>query len=116
MGCNAGRKLLELEKRPTAIFCSNDEMAAGVLSVAHRMGLSVPEDLSVIGFDDSPTASHVWPALSTVHWPIREMGALAARVLVPDFLADRKDVALPENLVLKASFLERDSVGKAPER
>src|SRR3546814_9677788 len=85
-GIEAGEALLSLAAPPTAVFCSNDEMAAGLMSVAHGKGIKVPGELSIIGFDDSPTATHIWPALSTVRWPIRDMGIRAAQTLVPDFL------------------------------
>src|SRR3546814_15134190 len=68
-------------------------MAAGVISVAHDKGIRVPGDLSIIGFDDSPTATHIWPALSTVRWPIREMGMRAARTLVAEFLGPEAKIA-----------------------
>ena len=61
-GVEAGENLLSLATPPTAIFCSNDEMAAGVIRVAHEKGIKVPDQLSDIGFDDSPTATHIWPA------------------------------------------------------
>ena len=107
-GIEAGEALLSLAAPPTAIFCSNDEMAAGVMSVAHSKGVKVPEQLSIIGFDDSPTATHIWPALSTVRWPIHEMGIRAAQTLVPDFLAPGTKVA--EGAVLASTFVERQSV------
>ena len=110
-GIEAGEKLLSLAEPPTALFCSNDEMAAGVMSVAHGKGIAVPGDLSIIGFDDSPTATHIWPALSTVRWPIREMGARAARTLVPDFLdGAARTAAADESPVLASTFVERQSV------
>lgn len=112
-GVEAGENLLSLTTPPTAIFCSNDEMAAGVIRVAHEKGIKVPDQLSVIGFDDSPTATHIWPALSTVRWPIREMGAQAARTLVPDFLGDTDGAE--DSPVLASSFVERQSVARAPE-
>ena len=112
-GVEAGENLLSLATPPTAIFCSNDEMAAGVIRVAHEKGIKVPDQLSVIGFDDSPTATHIWPALSTVRWPIREMGAQAARTLVPDFLGDTDGTE--DSPVLASSFVERQSVARAPE-
>ncbi|HMO74748.1 MAG TPA: LacI family DNA-binding transcriptional regulator [Sphingopyxis sp.] len=108
-GVEAGETLLSLAEPPTAIFCSNDEMAAGVMSVAYGKGITVPADLSIIGFDDSPTATHIWPALSTVRWPIREMGVRAARTLVPDFLDIPNKPAEDEN-VLASAFIERQSV------
>ena len=112
-GVEAGENLLSLATPPTAIFCSNDEMAAGVIRVAHEKGIKVPDQLSVIGFDDSPTATHIWPALSTVRWPIREMGAQAARTLVPDFLGEADGTE--DSPVLASSFVERQSVARAPE-
>ena len=112
-GIDAGEALLSLAEPPTAIFCSNDEMAAGVMSVAHGKGIAVPTDLSIIGFDDSPTATHIWPALSTVRWPIREMGMRAARALVPDFLDINTRAADEESHVLPSTFVERQSVAAA---
>jgi LacI family transcriptional regulator len=76
------RELLTATPRPTAIFTGNDEMAVGVYRVAHDLGLSIPEDLSVVGYDDAPIASQVWPALSSVHLPIRDMGQTAAERLL----------------------------------
>ena len=77
--------LLAGNRRPTAIFCGNDEMAAGVYKVALRAGIAIPQQLSVIGFDDSPLASRLWPALSSVRLPIRDMGRIAASMLLqPD--------------------------------
>ncbi len=109
-GIEAGEALLSLPERPTAIFCSNDEMAAGVMSVAHAKRIDVPGALSIIGFDDSPTATHIWPALSTVRWPIREMGVRAAKTLVPDFLPLATKVDESDNGVLNSTFIQRQSV------
>lgn len=114
-GIEAGEALLARADPPTAIFCSNDEMAAGVLSVAHGKGIKVPAELSIIGFDDSPTATHIWPALSTVRWPIREMGARAAQILVPDFLGPGAKVDDEDN-VLPSTLVERQSVAPPPGR
>lgn len=84
-GVAAAENLLAGKRRPTAIFCGNDEMAAGVYKVALRAGINVPQQLSVIGFDDSPLASRLWPALSSVRLPIRDMGRIAASMLLqPD--------------------------------
>jgi len=109
-GVEAGRKILSQPAPPTAIFCSNDEMAAGVISVAHDKGMRVPGDLSIIGFDDSPTATHIWPALSTVRWPIREMGMRAARTLIAEFLGPEAKIAEGDSPVLPSTFIERQSV------
>lgn len=81
-GVAAAQELLHQKAPPTAIIAANDEMGAGVVTAAHRMGLSVPGDVSVAGFDDVPYASITWPPLTTIHQPIVEMGAAAAQILL----------------------------------
>jgi LacI family transcriptional regulator len=81
-GQSAAESLLSMERPPTGVFASNDEMAAGVLHTALERGLSVPADVSVIGFDDLSIARLTHPPLSTVRMPIYEAAALAARRLV----------------------------------
>ncbi len=106
-GVTAAERLLDLSPRPTAIFASNDEMATGIVYAARQRGLSVPEDLSVIGFDDTPFAAHVWPPLTTVRWPIVSMARSAATKLVgsltdPDSVEDQPSM-FPSTLVYRAS-------------
>lgn len=81
-GVAGAEYLLRQTPRPTAIFACNDEMAAGVYKAALRMGLSIPGDLSVVGYDDSPLASQLWPALTTIHLPVRDLGREAVRLLL----------------------------------
>lgn len=81
-GVAGAEALLRREPRPTAIFACNDEMAAGVYKAAQRMGLSIPDDLTVIGYDDSPLASQLWPPLTTIHLPVREIGRQAASLVL----------------------------------
>ncbi len=83
-GMRAAERLLDLAPRPTAILSSNDEMAAGALHVARQRGLDVPADLSIVGFDDTSIASHLWPPLTTVRWPIATMARAAALKLIGD--------------------------------
>lgn len=83
-GMAAAEALLKLAEKPTAIFASNDDMAAGVLSYAHRVGLDVPQDLSVAGFDDTPLAQLVWPPLTTIRQPVRELAYAATERLFAD--------------------------------
>jgi len=80
-GVEAARCLLSMPEPPTAIFAGNDEMAIGVMKAARDAGLDVPRDLSIVGFDDLPMASRVWPNLTTVRLPIRDMGRMAAEKL-----------------------------------
>lgn len=81
-GVECCRRLLHLPVRPTAIFASNDDMAAGVLHAAHELGLEVPAQLSVAGYDDTPIARYVYPSLTTVRQPIRAMAQGAVECLV----------------------------------
>ena len=83
-GVACAQQLLERPPaaRPTAVFAGNDEMAVGVYQAARRAGFGVPEDLSIVGFDDTPMASRIWPPLTTVRLPIREMGKAAAALLI----------------------------------
>jgi LacI family transcriptional regulator len=81
-GVACAERLLRLDPRPTAIFTGNDEMAAGVYKAARDAGLDIPRDLSVVGYDDSPMAARLWPALTSVRLPIRDMGRMAAEKLL----------------------------------
>ena len=114
-GVQCARKLLNVAatKRPTAIFASNDEMAAGVLAVAHSMGLGVPENLSVVGYDDAPLASQVWPALTTIRQPIPDMAAKAAELLLGILRGEPADHT---KHMLPSSLTFRHSTGPAPNR
>ncbi|MDP1027670.1 LacI family DNA-binding transcriptional regulator [Sphingomonas sp. KR1UV-12] len=106
-GLEAAERLLDRVPRPTAIFACNDEMAAGVIHAAHDRGLAVPRDLSVVGFDDTPTAAQAWPPLTTVRWPVVDMARAAARKLIatpdapdepalfPSALVQRRSVSIP---------------------
>ncbi|WP_336962223.1 LacI family DNA-binding transcriptional regulator [Sphingobium aquiterrae] len=81
-GIAAGLALLCRDQPPTAIFATNDDMAAGVFAAAAQLGIRIPDQLSVVGFDDSWIAESVWPALTTVHQPIAEMAQVAADMLI----------------------------------
>lgn len=89
-GIAAAEQLLNRDVRPTAIFASNDEMAAGVYRVANERGIAIPGDLSVIGFDDTAFAARMWPPLTTVRWPIRDMGRTAASRLIARMHEERE--------------------------
>jgi len=106
-GLEAGESLLKLAQRPTAIFASNDEMAAGLIAAAHKSGLSVPEELSIAGFDDSVIATVVWPQLTTVRQPIKEMAAAAVNMVTKQCRGKTKDEAtvrkLPIDLIMRES-------------
>ena len=109
-GIAAAEKLFMAKVRPTAIFSSNDEMAAGALHVARLHDLKVPADLSIIGFDDSPIAAHIWPPMTTVAWPIREMAKAAALKLVAPADKGAEGCSFPAKLV------QRQSVAPPPDK
>lgn len=81
-GLAATYELLDMKERPTAIFCSNDEMAVGAVLACRERGLSVPEEMSIAGFDDAPGTQFVYPALTTVRQPIGDIGSAAVRALI----------------------------------
>ena len=81
-GVAAMRQLLALARRPTAIFAADDDMAVGAIWAAAEAGVSIPKDISLCGFDDTTIATQVWPPLTTIHQPVREMGGLATRELL----------------------------------
>lgn len=102
-GLAAAQQLLDGPTPPTAIFASNDEMAAGALHAARQRDLSVPDDLSIIGFDDSPIAAHLWPPMTTVGWPVREMGRAAALKIIAPADARAQQHRFPATLVKRQS-------------
>jgi LacI family transcriptional regulator len=81
-GVVAGEELLSIRPLPSAVFACNDEVAAAVLATAHRLGLRIPEDFSLAGFDDSPLSRTVWPELTTCRQKMELMGYLAADFLI----------------------------------
>jgi LacI family transcriptional regulator len=81
-GLDAAERLLKRRNAPTAIFASNDDMAAAVVSMARKFGLDLPSQLSVAGFDDAPVASMIWPELTTVRQPVAAMARIAADLII----------------------------------
>ncbi|WP_319533130.1 LacI family DNA-binding transcriptional regulator [uncultured Cohaesibacter sp.] len=116
-GYDAARKLLALKERPTAIFASNDVSALGAQSAIREAGLKVPEDISLVGFDDISLSEQMHPALTTVHQPLQQMGRSAVNMLMammsgldvpfhqitlPTELIVRQSTAAPKNLKQKS--------------
>ena len=111
-GVSAANRLLDLNPRPTAIFASNDEMAAGVVFAARERGIAIPDELSLIGFDDTPIAAHIWPPLTTVRWPIVSMARAAALKLVADVVGGK--ISGPQPSELPSMLVKRASVAPPP--
>jgi LacI family transcriptional regulator len=105
-GYTGALMLLDLPQPPTAIFASNDAMAMGVMDAVRSRGLRVPEDISVVGFDDIPQAALVRPALTTVRQPLEQMGRVATQTLL-DMLNDSGKkvgrIELPTQLIVRNS-------------
>jgi LacI family transcriptional regulator len=105
-GFASGGYFLQMDNPPTAIFASNDDMAAGVQAALHRAGLTIPDDISVAGFDDTTLARMVWPPLTTIHQPVFELAQAATDLLLtgaklvhrrlPHELIERQSVAAPK--------------------
>jgi LacI family transcriptional regulator len=110
-GLEAARKLLDRPDRPTAIFAQNDDMAAGSIIAAGELGIAVPSELSVVGFDDSQIASTVWPRITTIRQPIRAMAQAATDALVKILEGTRRP---PEHLIMPYELIVRGSSGPVP--
>ncbi len=108
-GYEAAKRLLAQSPRPTAIIASNDQMAAGAYHAAYEAGLTIPADLTVVGFDDADVATRIYPPLTTVRLPTREMARTAADSLVNGAMND------DTSIVFQAKLMIRGSSGPAPQ-
>jgi len=111
-GSYAAERLFVRQDRPTAIFCFNDEMAFGVMQVARRRGMRVPDDLSVVGFDDIRFSRHMDPPLTTIAQPMREIGEGTVRLLL-DILSGK--TVGPTSVTLAHKLIVRGSTGRVTE-
>ena len=107
-GVQCATAILSAKMRPTAIFASNDDMAAGALLVAHRHGYDVPGDLSIVGFDDIPMSQRLWPPLTTMRQPTKRAARAATEMLLN--CLDTGDLT-PANQELEAELVLRESTG-----
>lgn len=112
-GYEATQSLMALERPPTAIFCANDKMAMGCYEALKELGLRIPEDVSVVGFDDDELASHLFPKLTTLKFPRHPMGAWAAECAYEMGLAREESYRVVK---LECELIERDSVGDCNAR
>lgn len=111
-GLEGANTLFNEKDRPSAIACANDLIAMGVYRAAHERGLKIPDDISVVGFGDFPSAVYLSPSLTTVHTPMREMGYEAAKVLVEKM----KGTSSAEHKALfQTSLVVRESVRRYEE-
>ncbi|MCW9698413.1 MULTISPECIES: substrate-binding domain-containing protein [unclassified Avibacterium] len=103
------KKLLQAKKRPSAVFACSDTIAVGVYQVAWQQGLNIPQDLSVIGYDDIMLAQYLSPPLSTIHQPKAELGKLAVETLLKRIKTPEKPY---QSLLLEPKLVVRESIGK----
>lgn len=116
-GTEVGERLLTMNEynRPTAIFASNDEIAAGVLFVARKLGISVPRELSIAGFEDSPFSRQTWPRLTTAQQPLEQIAKQASIILIDHIrIATGLEVTEEHNKGFKPELVIRESTGPAP--
>ena len=111
-GETAAAKLLQSKHPPTAIFAANDDMAAGVIRVTDRLGIKVPEQLSVAGWDDVALAQQIYPALTTIRQPLSTMAERATLAVIEE---SQKAAPLSGTEVVPATLKIRDSTGPAPD-
>lgn len=111
-GYIAARKLLASGGRFTAIFCFNDSSAIGTIAALHEAGIHVPRDVSIIGFDDIPSAATVHPALTTIRQPLHEMGRAAATNLL-SLIRNENPSSTPQSILISPGFMKRRSTAKA---
>jgi LacI family transcriptional regulator len=105
-GYTSARILMEQQNPPTAIFAGNDEAAYGVIYAAQELGLHIPEDLSVCGYDDFAMSKNIWPGLTTIHQPIDDLIATATQVLIQILKGAQpssNEIFLPSEMVLRGS-------------
>lgn len=108
-GYAAMQQLLQMNNRPTAVFCCNDEMAVGAMKAITDAGLRIPEDMSMIGFDDSPFSSFITPSLTTVRRSIDEVSRIGAKKLL-QLVEQNEPVSTGEKMYIQTELIERDSV------
>ena len=114
-GLIAANELLSRERRPTAIFAANDEMAFGVIRAAHQLGLKIPADLSLVSFDGTPFSNFAVPTLSTIIRPTGLMAKLATQKMLAQF-NDGSNATRISETIISPRFEERESTGPAPGR
>lgn len=113
-GIDWATRLLSGRERPTSLVCANDDMAAGAMFAAHRLGFAVPNDLSITGFDDTPVSQIVWPPLTTIHQPLRQMGARAVELLIGSKTGENGPAGGPQVLdPIPYELISRSSTKKA---
>lgn len=112
-GIECAEQILAARGDATVIVCANDDMAAGAMLVCHKHGLAIPGDISVVGFDDTPLSDIMWPPLTTVHQPIKEIARRAANLLVKQIEnGGAIDAVRPE--FVGHRIIERESAAAPP--
>jgi LacI family transcriptional regulator len=108
-GYMAMKKISSIRPRPTAVFASNDSMAIGAIRAAHELGIKIPVDIAIAGFDDVPISKYIKPSLSSVHVPIFDLGRFAANKLIEKI--EKGDKMKHEKMVLNTTLMVRESCG-----
>ncbi|KAF7773927.1 LacI family transcriptional regulator [Pseudoalteromonas citrea] len=108
-GADSAKAILDINPRPSAVFASNDYMAAAVLKLATQRQLKVPEDISIAGFDNAPIARHIWPGLTTIAQPVEEMTRQAVELLIEQIGGAQVQA---RQTTLEAKLITRESTSK----
>lgn len=110
IGYEGMKRLLSLPNRPTAVFARNDFTAVGAMSAIKEAGLSIPQDVAIVGFDDTPLALHTMPSLTTVRQPVRQQGQLASEMLLKRISSER--VFERDEQILGCELIVRESTAQ----
>ena len=113
-GIECAQRIIAKTVRPTALICANDDMAAGALLAIHRAGLAIPGDISVTGFDDTPLSEIVWPPLTTLHQPIKQIGHDATQMLIALIGRESEGTPAPSHVTSEHHLVLRESTGFPP--
>jgi LacI family transcriptional regulator len=113
-GIDCAQRVIAGAVRPTVLVCANDDMAAGALLAIHRAGLEIPRDISVTGFDDTPISEIVWPPLTTVHQPIKQIGHDAAELLISLIANDAAGIEHQRRVIANHHLVVRESTAPPP--
>lgn len=106
-GHDCAQRILAQDRKITALVCANDDMAAGALLAVHKAGLAIPQDIAITGFDDTPVSEIVWPPLTTIHQPLRQIGERSVDLLIE--LATAPPGAPPVHEIMAHRLVIRES-------
>ena len=114
-GIERAQAIFSSANPPSALICANDDMAAGALLSAHKMGLNIPKDISIVGFDDTPVSEIVWPPLTTIHQPLKKLGKGAVELLMRGINGTMKQNTHKHNIIPFTLQIRQSTANHTPK-